>query len=199
MSPTNGTTDTTYTYYVTYHDPTGANPAFPMVVIDNTAFEMQLYNGTGSNGVYNYSINLDSNSHVYYFMFTTATGQIIAFRWPGEFSGPTVTAPTPIPTDTPTSQPTAAPQTSHTSTPAPRTSPTPAPTATPTPKPTPNPTPEATIVITTPTATINTVAAYQSSNYYPVWAIAAVVIVAVTLGVTLKMKQQQTTEPSDEF
>ncbi len=151
VSPTSGTASTVFTYYVTYYDPSGMNPMAAYVFIDNNAYLMTVYNGSGSMGIYGYSITLTAASHSYYFLFVSGLfGQTIWTGWPSQFSGPIVTAPTPSPTPTPTPTPTSTPSPTPTPTPTatPTTAPTPtpSPTATPSPNPTPSPTP-------TPTST----------------------------------------------
>ncbi len=155
VSPTSGTPSTVFTYYVTYYDPNGMNPMAAYVVIDNSAYLMTVYNGSGSMGIFGYSKTLTASSHTYYFMFVSGLfGQTIWSGWPSQFSGPIVTAPTPAPTPTPSPTPTLTPTPTTTPTPAPTVTPSPTTTPTPTPTSTPSPTPTPTPSPTpTPTAT----------------------------------------------
>ncbi len=103
VSPTSGAASTNFTYYITYVDPSGSNPSSALVEIDNSPHSMSLYMGTSSNGIYQYSTALSITSHTYYFMFTSGlSGQTALFGLPTQFSGPTVTGPTPSPTPVPT-------------------------------------------------------------------------------------------------
>ncbi len=153
VSPASGTPSTVFTYYVTYYDPNGMNPMAAYVVIDNVAYLMTVYNGSGSMGIFGYSTTLTASSHTYYFLFVSGLfGQTIWSGWPSQFSGPIVTAPTSAPTPTPSPTPTPTPTPTATPTPTPAPTATPKPTTTPTatPSPSPTPTPSPTL---TPTET----------------------------------------------
>jgi len=103
VSPTSGTSSTTFTYYVSYYDPSATNPSIQYVIIDNSPHSMGIYSGSGYNGIYRYSTVLAAGSHTYYFMFTSgSSGQTLWFGWPTQIAGPAVTGPTPTPSPPPT-------------------------------------------------------------------------------------------------
>ncbi len=96
VSPTSGTTDTTFTYEVTYTDADGDAPSYVRVYIDGVGYPMIKVSGTYSGGaVYRYTTTLGAGPHTYYFAASDGTDSA---RLPssGSYSGPTVgTANTP--------------------------------------------------------------------------------------------------------
>lgn len=216
VNPTSGQTYTTYTFYVNYYDPQGKNATATYVYIDNTPYVMVLYSGSASDGFWGFGTNtLTASTHKFYFLFTSgSSGQNFTFGLPNQISGPTIAAPpTPEPTSTPTptpnatdtpapqptANPTSAPQstTNPTTTSKPAQTPLPTPTANPTPTLNPTATWPTIKTLTTPTSSIIPTAFYQS-NTYPLWAIAAAVIIGVILATALAMKKHQSDEPEDE-
>ena len=94
--PTSGTTDTTFTYEVTYSDANGDAPSYVRVYIDGTWYSMTNVSGTYTSGaLYRYTTNsLDTSSHNYYFGASDGI-DTISLPPSGINSGPIVTGPSP--------------------------------------------------------------------------------------------------------
>ena len=135
VTPSSGTTSTTFTFSVTYQDVLARTPYYVRVSIDGGGYvdmapsgPVDLANGT----TFTYSTTLAAGTHTYAFIGgrpPPGTARSINNPDPASI---TVTAPTPKPTPKPTPRPTPRP------TPKPTPRPTPRPKATP--KPTPKPT-----------------------------------------------------------
>ncbi len=67
MSPSEGDTETEFTFTVHYYDLDNDAPTFILVVIDNKSYNMTLTSGDPSNGTYAYSTKLSEGTHTYYF------------------------------------------------------------------------------------------------------------------------------------
>ncbi len=92
VSPTSGTTSTTFTYKVTYKDADNDPPVTKKVYIDSTSYTMTKISGNYTIGaVYQYQTTLSVGNHTYYFYFTDGNGTA---RLPinGTNFGPTVTS-----------------------------------------------------------------------------------------------------------
>ena len=91
VSPSSGTSSTTFTYEVTYTDADGDAPSYVKVYIDGISYSMTKISGAYTGGaLYRYTKSpLSSGSHTYY--FTASDGWATA-RLPasGSYSGPTV-------------------------------------------------------------------------------------------------------------
>jgi hypothetical protein len=200
VSPISGFTDTSYTFFVNYYDTRGANASSPLVFIDSTPYLMSIYSGSASNGVYSYvTSTLSAGIHTFYFIFTSgSSGQNVSLYWPNQFSGPTVTTPTPAPTPSPTTSPTTQPTQNPTLTPQ-QNNPTPKSTPTPTPSPSPSPKPTASPT-STPTATINPYEVIASSDTAVLRSIVAGVIILISLAaILIAASKKQAKEPQDEL
>jgi hypothetical protein len=205
VNPPIGFTYDTYTFYVNYNDPRGANASSQFVYIDNVRYPMSLSSGSASNGLYSYGTNsLSAGNHTFYFNFISgSSGQNVTLGLPTQIIGPTVTAPTPAPTQAPTPEPTqtSTPTIQPTNppiTPNPTSSPTPNPSPSPTPKHQPTPT-QPLIPLPTATPSINPNEAYTNSKNYPLWPIAAAAIIGITLIAILIISRKKSTDPNDEI
>jgi hypothetical protein len=67
ISPTEGDTETEFTFTIHYYDADEDVPIFIQVVIDNTFYNMTLTTGDPSNGTYTYRLKLSEGTHTYYF------------------------------------------------------------------------------------------------------------------------------------
>ncbi len=68
MTPSQGDTDTVFTFSVHYYDADGDTPVFIQVVIDDAVYNMELKpGGNAANGTYKYSTTLAEGTHNYYF------------------------------------------------------------------------------------------------------------------------------------
>ena len=99
VSPTSGTTTTTFNYSVKYTDPDDDKPASNFLYIDGTSSSMIKKSGTFSSGAsYEFSTSaLSAGGHNYYFSFDDGQGHSVRLPGSGTYSGPTVTEPTPNP------------------------------------------------------------------------------------------------------
>ena len=133
VSPTSGTTSTSFTYSVTYRDTKGCPPTdVTLHVQSGGSWANHAMSGTGTafevGVVHRRSLALTAGSHAYYFTSTTDPDAKTA-RYPASGTlSVTVAAPTPVPTPVPT--PTATPTAGATAPPVPSTGPTPTPTGT---------------------------------------------------------------------
>ena len=94
VTPTSGDTSTNFYYYVSYYDPDGDSPSTKRVYIDGSYYNMSLYSGSASNGVYRYGPRtLAAGTHNYYFYFTDGKGGDDTLPSSGSSSGPSVTGP----------------------------------------------------------------------------------------------------------
>jgi len=90
LSPTSGTTQTTFTYEVIYSDPDGDAPTYVKVYVDGTGYDMSYVGGTFTSGaLYRYSTTLSTGSHTCYF---EASDGLDTVRLPptGIYLGPSV-------------------------------------------------------------------------------------------------------------
>jgi hypothetical protein len=72
ITPSEGDTETEFTFTVHYYDADNDAPTFIWIVIDNRSYNMTLINGGLSNGTYEYNTKLMEGTHTYY--FTTSDG-----------------------------------------------------------------------------------------------------------------------------
>ncbi len=211
VNPPNGFTYDTYTFFVNYNDPRGANASSPYVYIDNVRYLMSLYSGSASNGLYAYGTNsLSAGNHTFYFNFLSgSSGQNVTLGLPTQIIGPIVTATTPVPTQAPTPTPSPTPEPTQTPIPTiqptnppitsnPTSSPSPSPSASPTPKLQPTPT-QPLIQLPTATPSINPNEAYTNNKNYPLWPIAAAAIIGITLIAILMISRKKSKDANDEI
>ena len=90
VSPESGTTIDRFRFYVDYYDADGDYPATRYVYIDGTAYTMQLYSGSLSNGTYSSEATLGAGTHTFYFEFTDGNGATSRLPTTGTYSGPEV-------------------------------------------------------------------------------------------------------------
>ncbi len=69
VSPLKGSLNTTYTFYVRYHDPEGDIPLSTSIFVDGQRYEMYLGSGSPSNGVYFFNKKLNTGRHRFYMLF----------------------------------------------------------------------------------------------------------------------------------
>jgi hypothetical protein len=67
ITPSEGDTETEFTFTGHYYDTDNDAPAYIWVVIDNKSYNLTLMSGDPSNGTYEYSTKLTEGTHVYYF------------------------------------------------------------------------------------------------------------------------------------
>ncbi len=90
VTPMTGEPTTTFTYEVNYKHPDGIGPSDSFIVIDSTAYTMDFVSGNYTTGaVYQYSTQLVTGTHEYYFEFTAA-GKMVRLPWSGALNGPYV-------------------------------------------------------------------------------------------------------------
>jgi len=105
VSPSSGTTSTTFIYSVNYYDPDGDSPAIRWVYIYTggwSSHNMTLSSGSASNGTYTYSTNLSTGTHYYYFYFDDGTHAVWLPAAGSYYTGPTVDNPPSITVTSPT-------------------------------------------------------------------------------------------------
>lgn len=91
VTPGSGDTYTVFGYYVTYYDSYGNAPTQKQVCIDGTAwYNMGLFSGSPSNGVYSCLLTLAAGNHNYYFQFSDGVNSPVNLPASGTYSGPTV-------------------------------------------------------------------------------------------------------------
>jgi len=95
VSPTSGSSSTTYVYTVHFLDPGGQAPAIAKVFIDDQGFTMSLYSGSSNDGVYSLSRSLGKGEHTFYFYFNDSSMNVVRFPLAGYLSGPTVSSSKP--------------------------------------------------------------------------------------------------------
>jgi hypothetical protein len=96
VDPNSGDTSTDFYWSVEYVDLDGDAPLSKQVYIDDTAFTMDLLNGSASNGTYRYGPKkLSAGNHNYYFSFTDGNGGSARLPTSGTAAGPPVTTPIP--------------------------------------------------------------------------------------------------------
>jgi hypothetical protein len=93
LSPTSGTTQTTFIYEVDYVHGAGVPPSYVVVSIDGFAKIMTLVVGLPESGTYRYETNLTRGSHVYYFEARDTLGLTGRLPQTGSGSGPMVYLP----------------------------------------------------------------------------------------------------------
>jgi hypothetical protein len=93
VDPLDGSTSTTFNYWVYYSDPEGSAPSVKRVWIDGVSHDMTWYDGQASSGRYWYPTTLSAGNHNYYFEFSDGVNTV---RLPtsGTYSGPTVSGGT---------------------------------------------------------------------------------------------------------
>jgi LPXTG-motif cell wall-anchored protein len=67
ISPSEGDTETEFTFAIHYYDTDNDIPTLIQVVIDNRSYDMTLISGGLSNGTYEYNTKLMEGTHTYYF------------------------------------------------------------------------------------------------------------------------------------
>ncbi|MCK5561342.1 MAG: PQQ-binding-like beta-propeller repeat protein [Thermoplasmata archaeon] len=67
ITPSEGNTETEFTFSVHYYDADNDIPTFIQVVIDNNPYNMTLTSSNPANGAYEYSTELSEGTHTYYF------------------------------------------------------------------------------------------------------------------------------------
>ena len=89
VNPDSGSGSTDFYYYVDYYDGEEDIPETSYVYIDDTAYEMDLYNGESYNGTYRYGPKLlKTGSHDFYFSFTDGYNEMVRIPPDGSYSGP---------------------------------------------------------------------------------------------------------------
>jgi len=90
VAPSHGSPATDFYYYVHYYSEDGFAPATAQVYVDGSSYNMSLYSGTDSDGVYRCGpIELAQGGHSYAFLFVDATGGADIDGW---YVGPYVGA-----------------------------------------------------------------------------------------------------------
>jgi hypothetical protein len=93
VSPTSGTTKTSFIYQVTYKDVDGDPPSIKYVYIDSSPFTMWYVSGTYKNGaIYQYNTTLSIGNHTYWFYFQDSKNQTAWIPLNGTYFGPVVTS-----------------------------------------------------------------------------------------------------------
>jgi hypothetical protein len=100
VSPSEGNTDTTYTYSIDYAPPDGSTAAVIHACVDGVYWqETTLQSGVSTNGTYSYSGSLPAVIHRYYFFAEDQDGHGVKYPRQGHLLGPTVHQSLPIPGD----------------------------------------------------------------------------------------------------
>ncbi|MCK5561494.1 MAG: hypothetical protein KAJ51_12905 [Thermoplasmata archaeon] len=73
VSPSEGNTETEFTFSVQYYDADNDSPIFIQVIIDNNSYDMTLKTGQASNGTYEYKTNLSEGNHTFNFIASDGT------------------------------------------------------------------------------------------------------------------------------
>lgn len=93
VSPTSGTSSTTFTFKTTYIDPAGNAPTSAQLFVDSTAYPMTFVSGSYQTGaIYQAQMSLASGNHSFYFVFADPSSSWAAPMGPGAFAGPNVGA-----------------------------------------------------------------------------------------------------------
>jgi len=100
VSPSSGTTGTTFTYNVTYQDNDNDAPSYVKAYIDNTGYSMSKVSGTYTGGaLYSCQTTLSQGSHTHYFEASDNYGATARLPDNGSYSGPSVTESENVPTE----------------------------------------------------------------------------------------------------
>jgi hypothetical protein len=92
VTPTSGTTVTTFLYQVTYKDSDGDSAFIKYVYIDGSPFTMSYISGTNKNGaIYQYNTTLNVGNHTYRFYFRDNRNNSAWLPINGTYNGPVVT------------------------------------------------------------------------------------------------------------
>lgn len=95
VSPLTGTTNTTFTYQVTYKDAEGDTPILKYVYIDGKAYSMKYVNGSYKTGAtYQYKTKLTFGYHYYCFFFKDGSNSV-KLPFNDSYYGPMVNRTTP--------------------------------------------------------------------------------------------------------
>ena len=92
VSPGAGDVTETFTYSVYYSDVDGHAAHEKYLYIDDTAYDMVLYDGNPYGGTYILETDLPLGSHEYYFTFTDGYGGSVRLPESGAYQGPCVVA-----------------------------------------------------------------------------------------------------------
>ncbi len=87
LYPRQGDTEDVFTFSIRYFDADGDAPLLGYVIIDGTPHPMNLYAGSGFNGVYVFKTSLSAGSHEYWFAFIDATGDSCRYPSSGTLRG----------------------------------------------------------------------------------------------------------------
>jgi hypothetical protein len=95
VSPSSGDPNTWFRFSVDYHHPDGLEPMIKNVVINGTAYPMDLQAGYYFDGTYVYDAHLPTGV-TYYFLFQDENGCSVRLPAEGTFDGPDVTNQCPL-------------------------------------------------------------------------------------------------------
>ncbi|MEM2900003.1 MAG: hypothetical protein QXT63_04355, partial [Thermoplasmata archaeon] len=91
VTPINGTTETMFTFNITYSDLDNMPPATALIYIDGFPYTMDYISGTNATGaIYTYQTTLPEGAHYYYFYFEDENGTSVIDPPIGYYPGPYV-------------------------------------------------------------------------------------------------------------